>query len=225
MSNRSNRIIFWDWNGTLLDDVQVCVKSINHLLKKRNLPILDLTGYREVFTFPVRHYYEELGFDFTAETFEKPAREFMDIYIKNLEKTDLHIKAYETLQYFQSNGYKQYIISAMEHNMLTDLVQKFGIVGFFEKVIGITDIYANGKLHMAEMLYNSLNAKPEEIFFVGDTLHDYEVASHFGFQAVLLSHGHQSTGRLKSSGALVKNGFSELISVIDDHFGKNKKAV
>ena len=33
--------IVWDWNGTLLNDVDLCLHTINRLLGKRELPLLD----------------------------------------------------------------------------------------------------------------------------------------------------------------------------------------
>ena len=41
--------IVWDWNGTLLDDVELCRHTINRLLVKRGLKRLDLEQYRRVF--------------------------------------------------------------------------------------------------------------------------------------------------------------------------------
>jgi hypothetical protein len=56
--------IIWDWNGTLLNDITICIKSMNILLKERTLPLISEDKYRDIFTFPVRNYYEQLGFDF-----------------------------------------------------------------------------------------------------------------------------------------------------------------
>lgn len=33
-------MIIWDWNGTLLDDVDLCVEAINMLLARESLPLL-----------------------------------------------------------------------------------------------------------------------------------------------------------------------------------------
>ena len=58
--------ILWDWNGTLLDDMWLCVESLNRILKKRERPPLDEKTYKETFSFPVKKYYETLGFDFSV---------------------------------------------------------------------------------------------------------------------------------------------------------------
>jgi phosphoglycolate phosphatase len=75
--------IIWDWNGTLLDDVDMCIESINILLKRRNLDMLSRKRYRDIFTFPVRDYYETAGFNFSKEPWDKVAHEFIDLYFKN----------------------------------------------------------------------------------------------------------------------------------------------
>ena len=42
--------IFWDWNGTLLDDTDYCIKTVNKSIEKRGLPFLDKKRYYEIFT-------------------------------------------------------------------------------------------------------------------------------------------------------------------------------
>lgn len=67
--------IIWDWNGTLFNDVDACIKTMNELLNKRNLDLIrSREYYREVFGFPVIDYYQKLGFDFNQESFDKVAK-------------------------------------------------------------------------------------------------------------------------------------------------------
>ena len=69
--------VVWDWNGTLFDDVALCIQVMNGMLEKRGLPRLaGPKQYRQVFTFPVEEYYKALGFDFSREPFSQlPAQE------------------------------------------------------------------------------------------------------------------------------------------------------
>jgi phosphoglycolate phosphatase len=62
--------IIWDWNGTLLDDTELSVQTMNQMLQKRNLQQLTHASYKEVFSFPVKDYYRKIGFNFTSEPFE-----------------------------------------------------------------------------------------------------------------------------------------------------------
>ena len=71
--------IIWDWNGTLLNDTWLCVEGINNSLEKRSIDTITKEVYRRVFSFPVKDYYERLGFDFKKEPFEVAGDEFVDI--------------------------------------------------------------------------------------------------------------------------------------------------
>ena len=82
--------IIWDWNGTLLDDRWLCVDGINNGLMKRGLTPITEETYRNVFTFPVKNYYENLGFDFKKEPFEVAGDEFVNFYGQNFYRAKLH---------------------------------------------------------------------------------------------------------------------------------------
>ena len=67
MINPKIKYIIWDWNGTLIDDAWLFVEIMNEELKERMLPQINIQDYRQHFTFPVKKYYERLGFDFQKE--------------------------------------------------------------------------------------------------------------------------------------------------------------
>ncbi len=190
------QIIIWDWNGTLLNDVQMCVDCMNVLLEKRHLPRLSLETYRSVFNFPVRDYYEEIGFDFSREDFGIPAKEFMDLYHRFLPETLLFPCAEEVLEYFKKEGYRQLVLSAMEHNSLMKTLEERDILDYFDAVSGIDNIYAGSKQEMARAFLNRLGLNSLDMVLVGDTLHDREVAQVLGIDYLLVAAGHQSKSRL-----------------------------
>ena len=74
------RHVIWDWNGTLLDDAWLCVEITSGLLRRRHLEPLTPERYERLFDFPVRIYYERLGFDLEAESFEEIGSEFIEEY-------------------------------------------------------------------------------------------------------------------------------------------------
>lgn len=50
-----NGMIFWDWNGTLMDDVDFTHSCLNWMLETHGYPQrYDLAAYRELFGFPSR---------------------------------------------------------------------------------------------------------------------------------------------------------------------------
>ena len=47
--------------------------------------------------------------------------------------------------------------------------------------------------------------------FIGDTLHDFEVADGLGMNCLLVAEGHQSEVRLKESGCEVVGSLSQVM--------------
>jgi phosphoglycolate phosphatase len=172
--------ILWDWNGTLLNDTDHCIQCINLLLEKRGLELLQKERYLNIFTFPVMNYYSSLGFDFSREKFEIPAEEFIVHYKAGLSKVKLYNDAIAALDCFHQNGYRQYILSAMQQESLVDSVKARNIDHYFTRISGIEDNFANGKTALAHKLLDSEKIIPENALLIGDTLHDAEVADAIG---------------------------------------------
>jgi phosphoglycolate phosphatase len=206
--------IIWDWNGTLLDDAEICLAAINLMLKERNLPQLSMMKYRDVFTFPVIDYYREVGFDFTKEEWEPVAMEFINLYLKALVSCGLTPFATETLELFKQKGYRQAIISAMEHEALLKSVKDLGIFDYFDFIGGIGDHYGGGKIENARNYFNQSGINSQKVTLIGDTLHDSEVASELHCKCILVATGHQSVSRLAKTGLPVITNLSEISSLL-----------
>jgi phosphoglycolate phosphatase len=205
--------IIWDWNGTLLNDVDICIGSMNKLLTERKLPLLDTEKYRQIFTFPVRDYYEKAGVDFSKEAFETPAMQFINNYRLSLPGAALQQGAKEALSFFRDKKKEQSVLSVMEQQLLISSVKGFGIDSYFDRISGIDNHYGEGKTELALRTLKEIRELKEKILLVGDTLHDHEVASATGIDCILIAHGHQSHERLGASGRVIVNNFDELLSL------------
>lgn len=204
--------IVWDWNGTLLDDTHLAVASMNNMLSRRGLPFLSVDRYKKVFTFPVKEYYREIGFDFDLEPFEIPAMEFIDQYNQKVWDCSLHQDALRVLSHFRDCGVSQYILSAMQQDTLDQCLEYYRIGHFFEHVSGLDDHYANSKQDIGKSLLGKLHHAPSKLVLIGDTVHDFEVASELGCSCILVSQGHQSHDRLQCTGVRVIEDLSELMN-------------
>lgn len=204
--------IIWDWNGTLLNDTDYCVSTMNSLLADRGLPLLTTKKYREVFSFPVKDYYQTIGFDFTKEDFSIPANQYIDLYNRGFYQCSLQESTVEVLSFFRAKGVRQFVLSAMEHEMLEKTLNQKGILHFFESVAGLTDHYAVSKVDQGKMLMKNFGIEQAKTWLIGDTVHDFEVADALGITCVLVADGHQSAERLHKTGAKVIGNLSQLIS-------------
>ena len=83
---------------------------------------------------------------------------------------------------------------------------------YFKTISGINNHYAHSKTENAKALIFDHKIKPSSICLIGDTIHDHEVAESIGCECILISEGHQSKTKLKSTGRLVLNSLIELKS-------------
>ena len=207
---KNKKIIIWDWNGTMLNDAELCVACMNSVLRKYQIAEIDIVKYRSTFTFPVKDYYEAIGFDFEKIDFEIPAMEFINQYYPKIGQADLHKDTIEVLKLFREKGLKQFALSAMEHNNLVSSLTDKGIIEFFENVSGINNHYANSKLEMGQEMMKSFSIESKDILMIGDTIHDFEVAQRLDIDCVLVSNGHQSKERLLEVTPFVVSGLLEI---------------
>ncbi|MEE4258532.1 MAG: HAD hydrolase-like protein [Bacteroidales bacterium] len=207
----AKKVIIWDWNGTLLNDTDICVSCMNRVLKKRGLELLDVQRYREIFTFPVKDYYLKAGLDLNKEAFEIPAMEFIKLYHESLHSADLFPCVKDVLKSFKNRGYYQAVLSAMEHESLEASLKEKGVFPYFDIITGINDHYAHSKLEIGKELMGVIHFKRSEILLIGDSLHDLEVADELGIECVLVANGHQSFERLIERTPRVLKALSDVV--------------
>ncbi len=204
--------IIWDWNGTLLNDVHMCVNVMNILLDKYKLPPLSCEKYKQVFDFPVKDYYLRLGFDFQKYPFKKIGLEFMDEYFEELPDCPLFPETFSTLEEFKSMNINQMVLSAMENEALEKSITEKGIRTYFSKIQGIDNHLANGKIELAKGLLKSSGYSATETLFIGDTIHDLHVAQSVGSSCVLIARGHFSIERLLDEHDLVFDSLNDFMT-------------
>lgn len=205
----------WDFNGTIFDDIGASIKAVNTLLAERGLPTLESKErYHEVFDFPIIDYYRRIGFDFDKEPYEVVAPLWVELYLENSKSSGLFEDVIPTLDFFESQGVKQSVLSASELKMLTGQLKDLGIYDRFEEIMGIDNIYAESKLALASA-WKERHAG-ERVMFIGDTTHDYETAKLLGADCYLVSAGHQPEYKLRTAGedAMIFPSLNSLIEYL-----------
>jgi phosphoglycolate phosphatase len=212
--------VIWDFNGTLLDDIETGISAVNDMLSRRGLKTLGgAEDYYEKFGFPIRDYYRRLGFDFSSEPFEKLAIEWVGLYLKFSRDARLRLGIESLLGALKKCGCRQIILSATEREMLEAQLSGLGIREYFDSVIGGSDIHADGKLGSARELKRTLDGTA---VMIGDTLHDFEAACELGVDCILLCGGHNSESQLKSCGAVICKDAESLAKTLGVDFEVDK---
>ena len=187
------KYIFLDFNGTVLDDVDLCLNMLNEMLYEKENKKVTLEEYKNIFCFPIINYYIAAGFTFEGYTF----KELADVFIVNYAKrsrteTWIFSDLKEFVNLVKSFGYKVVICSASLKPMLLEQLETLGILDLFDDVIGLENHYAESKLELAKKYVVNAGVELENSYFIGDTTHDAEVGSSCGLKTILVDRGHQS---------------------------------
>ncbi len=209
----TKKMIIFDWNGTLIDDVWLNLNAINGVLEKRKLKPITIEYYRENFLFPVSVFYKELGLDVEKE-WDEITKEFGNLYLSSIDKVKLFPDVVSSLEELKKAGIETGIFSAMEHKMLNRHVEMLRISQYFRFIEGIENYYAEGKTHLCKKILEKSGYSERELLFVGDTCHDYETAKTIGCDTALISRGHNTAEILRNTGAPVFGSITELIKLI-----------
>ncbi|HBQ64641.1 MAG TPA: phosphoglycolate phosphatase [Clostridiales bacterium] len=215
MGNMKPEFVVWDWNGTLLDDVAASVECINTLLRRRGLTPLSVEAYRDAFDFPVIRYYERVGFDFDREPFDEVAREYIAEYDRRSPDCILHPGVWDTLCCLGEKGVHQIVLTASHQQSIEDSLDRRGMRCIFQEVVGLQDIYAEGKVKKGLDWMQQQRAQglhPDNVLYIGDTTHDLEVARAMGCRCLLYSGGHHSRERLARTGNSLLDDFRRLLT-------------
>ena len=203
----------WDFNGTILDDVELGMNSVNTLLAERGLPVISSRDeYAKKFDFPIIDYYRGLGFDFESESYERLAELWVELYMRDLDDAKAFPDVMRALDFFDGRGVKQTVLSASERGMLLKQLDGLGMTDRFEEILGIDNIYGDSKLNIAR----AWRARHPEskVMFIGDTTHDCESAKILGADCFIVCAGHQCRERFAHVDAKIFSSLGELIEYL-----------
>lgn len=205
------KTIIFDFNGTLIDDCKLCLKILNYLCKEYNIKKVSKRKYLDIFTFPVYLYYKELGFNTNEEEFKVVGSKFHtyynDLSYKEVKLFKNVIKVLDALK----GKYTLVCLSASHQNTLEKQLKFYGIFEYFDFVVGLNDTLANSKEQVAINFANENKIKGNETLFIGDSIHDLEVANAINANCYLLSTGHTSKRRLLNE---TNNVITNIIKVL-----------
>ncbi|MGN0885892.1 MAG: HAD family hydrolase [Candidatus Spyradenecus sp.] len=197
--------VIWDFNGTLIDDLQACLDALNAILRAHHLSPLSREDYRRRFDFPVAAFYHSLGMaPATPFDWEALSESF---HLRYLFSKHLRLQpgARECVGAFREGQMRQGVLSALEQGLLEMQLQQFGLAAEMDFVLGSSNYEGASKAQAAERL-----ALHGPVVLIGDTLHDAEVARAQGWQCLLCAAGHQTPERLARAGYPVVESLREV---------------
>lgn len=195
--------VIWDFNGTVLSDMQAGIVAVNEMLAARDLPVLEsIEKYRRIFRFPIEQYYRDLGFDFEKEDYKTVlAPLWVSLYNKYSKESPLFDGVRELTAALRAAGVHQSILSASEKGMMEGQLRERDALSLFDEVWGNDSIHAYGKNALAAA-WRAAHPAARAVL-LGDTTHDFEVAREMGAYCILIAAGHHDAERLRACGVPV----------------------
>ncbi|MBQ7385845.1 MAG: HAD family hydrolase [Ruminococcus sp.] len=208
------KVIIWDFNGTLIDDINAALASVNDMLTRRELPIISFEQYASYVDTPIIKFYEHIFDDLYSMDFGEIAVEFNEGYEKHLPDRAVMANAEEVLEYFNSKGKLQTVISATHIDKVNNRLTEFGLSGYFDKILAHNNLIAEDKTHLAVGYFEEKGISPSEAVVIGDCVADFKMAQTLGCDCILTTQGHQSRKEFAETNAVVIDSLAELKNII-----------
>ena len=194
--------VFWDWNGTLLDDLDYNIQCINAVIDMHGYQKIDRETYYKTFGFPIVNFYKKLGFDFQRDPYEQVADEYIATYNRHADDIPLRKGVKEALAVYADKGLKQFILTASEKKIVEHGLACRGIEKYFTDVLGLDNFLAKGKTEVGKR-YLAEHPLGGKAVMIGDTAHDCETARELGMDCILIRGGHTSDENIEKIGVPV----------------------
>ncbi|MFN3256554.1 MAG: HAD family hydrolase [Ilumatobacter sp.] len=196
-------VVAFDWNGTLLDDLERAVAALGVVMERRGMEALDVGAFREVFHLPMNSLLTTLGF--------KPA----DLEAADDEwNTELQLRpasfapgALDVLQQLRSAAVSVGVITAASRHTVDCDLEHMGVDFPFDFVVAPSPNKADSLRKVA--------ATADHLIYVGDTEYDMHATREAGAVPIGYGAGYRPADHLIRAGAhVVVDDFADLADAI-----------
>ena len=204
--------LVWDWNGTLLNDLDLVVEATNAAFASVGGPVVTADEHRVRFRRPVAEYYAEmLGRAVDDEAFGRLDRIFHDAYRAGLTTCELAADATAAIAAWPGS---QSLLSMWFHDELVPTVHTYGLTSHFARVDGLRATVGGGpKAGWLEKHLAELGLADSEVVLIGDSIDDADAAESVGARCVLYTGGFSDPTRLRASRHPVADTLTEAVTL------------
>lgn len=199
------RHVIWDWNGTLFQDLDITVESVNEALAIVGAGPIDAGRYRDHYTRPVQRFYETvLGGELRPVEWQRIDAAFHAAYRRRIAAARLTPDAAAALGAVRAAGATQSLLSMWRHDDLIGFVTPLGVAAFMERIDGNRDDAGGTKTaHLRRHVAALAAAGVGPGLVIGDALDDAAAAAAVGVACVLYDGGSHHRSELDAAGVPV----------------------
>ena len=217
--------LVWDWNGTVLNDFEIILRSTNASFGDHGLPAITADQYRTQIKMPIRSFYAEiLGQEPTDEEWEAMDASFHRYYVAFEREARLSDGLPDLFREWAGRGRSQSLLSMYHDDKLVPAVRHHGIAHHFALVQGTRPPRpARKSTHLRDHL-DRLGLDPARVVLIGDSPDDAHAAQSVGAHAILYSGGFAAVQSLRSAGAPIVDDLAAAVAMIDEVLAADAQA-
>ena len=178
------KILFCDWNGTLLDDMPIWGEAMRKTFLAFGVEPPTVADYfRELESGDYLEVYRKRGIVASRDELNaiyEPA------YEERLSDTMLFFGVATTLHRLHENGVRLVLVTSQQNALVVPLLNKFGIDHLFDKCA----FHVFDKKAVITEVAQRNGVTPDQCSFVGDSPSDIRHAKKAGITAIAFLGGH-----------------------------------
>lgn len=201
----TQKLIIFDWNGTILADTIPALKASNICLNFFDRPSISMATFRQTFDFPVIKFYEAHGVSLNQMLAKK--EESNVLFQSSYERLAKHCRTRrgvrDVLSEFKSRGHHMIILSNYVTDKILPQLERLDIAHYFDHVCahncdGTTILQSTSKLERVHAYMQANKFQADQTTIIGDSLEEPELANHLGLTGISITGGVVSEARLKA---------------------------
>jgi len=208
---RLPKIVIFDFNGTLLDDLHIAYGSVQEIFRVYDIPCPAVKQYREEISADFMEFYYQHGFPrtITAEELNEIRRKF---YRANGDNARIRVDVYSTINQLLVLGFYTAIVSAEVTTTLHKYLLREGLNRKFDFVRpeawGSKEAKSKALLQVADVF----NCSPEDMIYVDDSVDGLMAAKNTSVVPMAFTNptGYNSSHRLMEVADISVNEISDL---------------
>lgn len=206
--------VVWDWNGTLLDDLDLVVMAASAACATLGRHPVTAEEYRASFTRPIETSYERLlGRTLVAGEWQALSMKFHGSYQASLSRARLATDATDAIEVVARAGLSQSVLSMWIHRELVPLVESFDLMEWFLRVDGQPTFGGGKKEEHLHRHLDALGFRGDQVLVIGDTVDDAHAAAAVGAACVLVDSGPHFREALAETGFPVTTSLLAALTV------------
>src|SRR3990167_1630547 len=199
------KLVAFDWNGTILADMQAVHKADNEVLKSMGAKPVDLKTIHKVIDVPIINYFMNVGVkkETVIKNVELNRKVFYENYEKEAKNARTRSNARAVLKWLQTKKIGCIVFSNNTLESILGHAKRLKISGYFKEILAASlpglALSTRTKNVMLQEYLKEKEIQPDEILIVGDTIEEIQIAKSIGSMVCSITHGNCSTKRLKTA--------------------------